>query len=121
MTAMGPCYRVDWGLNLSRSLGDFAYKKNETLEKHQQKISGIPDIVREEVGTEDEFVLLGCDGIFELLSSQDVVDFVRAALKRNIPLERTVEMLLDECCAKDPNLTLGRGTDNETCLLVKFL
>lgn len=122
VTAMGPCYRVDWGLNLSRSLGDFAYKKNQTLEAHEQKISAIPDVVIEELDEDkDEFLLLACDGVFELLSSQEVVDFVRSSLKRGLSLEKTTELLLDECCAKDPTLTMGRGTDNETCIIVRLL
>ena len=121
VTAIGPCFRVDWGLNLSRSLGDFAYKRNELLPPSEQKISSLPDLVHETLTSNDQFIVVACDGLFELLTSQEVVDFVRSGLSRGLPLDKIAENLLDECCAKDPSVTLGRGTDNETCILVRFL
>jgi protein phosphatase 1G len=57
VTAIGPCFRVDWGLNLSRSLGDFAYKRNDELPASEQKISSSPDIVTERLRSEDEFIV----------------------------------------------------------------
>ena len=118
VTAIGPCFRVDWGLNLSRSLGDFAYKRNGNLPASEQKISSLPDLVEEDLIPEDEFIVLACDGLFELLTSQQVVDFVRAGISRGMKLDKIAEALLDECCTKDPSITLGKGTDNETCVIV---
>jgi hypothetical protein len=36
--------RVNGGLNLSRSFGDFGYKKNSNLDWHEQMITSKPDI-----------------------------------------------------------------------------
>lgn len=118
VSIVGPCHRVDFGLNLSRALGDFLYKRNSQLPPSGQKISAVPEIVSEHIQEDDEFLLLGCDGIFELLNSQQVVNFVRFRLKTGMEPRLVVESLLDECCSKDPQKTLGRGTDNETCILV---
>ena len=120
VTAIGPCFRVDWGLNLSRSLGDFAYKRNGDLPASEQKISSMPDLITETLRHDDEFIVLGCDGIFELLTSQQVIDFVRSGIQRGLKLEKIAEALLDECCSKDPSLTAGKGTDNETCVIIKL-
>ncbi len=120
VSVVGPCHRVDFGLNLSRALGDFLYKRNADLPATHQKITAEPEIVREEVTEEDEFIIMGCDGIFELLTSQQVVNFVRFRLKAGVPSPVVVEALLDECCSKDPQKTFGKGTDNETCVLVLF-
>jgi len=79
--AVGPCYRIDgWGLNLSRALGDFHYKAREDLLASEQKVSAEPDVKVLQVTPEDEFLFLGCDGIFELNSNQDVVDLIRTGL-----------------------------------------
>lgn len=36
--------RVNGGLNLTRSFGDFDYKRNKGLEWHEQMITSKPDI-----------------------------------------------------------------------------
>ena len=118
VSVVGPCHRVDFGLNLSRALGDFLYKRNTDLPPSHQKITAVPEVVTETIQDEDEFILLGCDGIFELLTSQQVINFVRFRLKSGMDPKHIVESLLDECCSKDPQKTMGRGTDNETCILV---
>ena len=118
VSIVGPCHRVDFGLNLSRALGDFLYKRNTSLPASHQKITSVPEIVKETLTEEDEFIILGCDGVFELLSNQQVVNFVRFRLKAGMEPRMIVESLLDECCSKDPQKTLGRGTDNESCILV---
>ena len=118
VSIVGPCHRVDFGLNLSRALGDFLYKRNADLPASHQKITATPEIVIEPIQANDEFLLMGCDGVFELLSSQQVINFVRFRLKTGMDPKAVVESLLDECCSKDPQKTLGRGTDNETCILV---
>jgi protein phosphatase 1G len=118
VSVVGPCHRVDFGLNLSRALGDFLYKRNVDLPASHQKITAIPEIVLERIQEDDEFIILGCDGIFELLTSQQVINFVRFRLKSGMDPRTIVESLLDECCSKDPQKTMGRGTDNETCILV---
>ena len=118
VSVVGPCHRVDFGLNLSRALGDFLYKRNTDLPASHQKITAVPEIVTETLQDDDEFIILGCDGIFELLTSQQVINFVRFRLKSGMDPRVVVESLLDECCSKDPQKTMGRGTDNETCILV---
>jgi protein phosphatase 1G len=118
VSIVGPCHRVDFGLNLSRALGDFLYKRNTDLPASHQKITAVPEIVKETITEDDEFIILGCDGVFELLSNQQVVNFVRFRLKAGMEPRVIIESLLDECCSKDPQKTLGRGTDNESCILV---
>lgn len=56
--------RVNGGLNLSRSFGDFGYKKNAQLSWAEQMITSKPDVKVIERHTFDEFIILGCDGIW---------------------------------------------------------
>ena len=70
--------RVDGNLNLSRALGDLTYKKDKNLPPEEQKISGVPDITVTPINKKtDNFVVVGCDGIWERYSNQQMVDFVR--------------------------------------------
>jgi serine/threonine protein phosphatase PrpC len=56
--------RVNGGLNLSRSFGDFNYKRNNTLTWTEQMITCKPDVKVVERSTQDEFIIVGCDGIW---------------------------------------------------------
>eukprot|EP01055_Gregarina_sp_Pseudo9_P005966 Gregarina_sp_Pseudo_9__5965@NODE_972_length_2015_cov_5_782389_g911_i0_p1_GENE_NODE_972_length_2015_cov_5_782389_g911_i0NODE_972_length_2015_cov_5_782389_g911_i0_p1_ORF_typecomplete_len641_score103_70PP2C/PF00481_21/3_6e09PP2C/PF00481_21/3e54PP2C_2/PF13672_6/6_4PP2C_2/PF13672_6/1_3e13SpoIIE/PF07228_12/1_8e07DUF1258/PF06869_12/0_26_NODE_972_length_2015_cov_5_782389_g911_i01061923 len=74
--------RVNGNLNLSRALGDLIYKQDLTLPPEKQIVSGFPDVRKFELHPEDEFIVMGCDGIWEYYTSQDVVDFIRARFRR---------------------------------------
>jgi len=50
-------------LALSRALGDFEFKKNYSLGPEQQIITANPDITHHEIGEDDEFLVLACDGV----------------------------------------------------------
>jgi serine/threonine protein phosphatase PrpC len=51
-------------LALSRALGDFQFKKNYNLIPEQQMITANPDVTVHDIGPEDEFLVLACDGAF---------------------------------------------------------
>lgn len=58
--------RVNGGLNLTRSFGDFDYKSNAKLQYHEQMITCRPDVREfERAKGKDEFIVMGCDGIWE--------------------------------------------------------
>ena len=104
-----PDGRVNGGLNLSRAIGDHAYKTNKNLPLQgkkkaylvffylkcvlkecreitcipsiyfilEQMISPVPDIRTLQIDpTKDSYIVLACDGIWNSLTSQEVVDFV---------------------------------------------
>lgn len=72
--------RVNGGLNLSRAIGDHAYKMKKDLPAHEQMISAQPDIKKITITDEDEFMILACDGIWNSLTSAEVVDFIKTRI-----------------------------------------
>jgi serine/threonine protein phosphatase PrpC len=118
---IGPCYRVDgWGLNLSRALGDFYYKSRTDLPPEQQKVIAVPEVRTLELQEDDEFLVLGCDGIFEMFTSQEVIDIVSRGLKRGHPPAKVAEELVDKCCSSDLQKTRGKGGDNCSAIIVRL-
>lgn len=115
----GPCYRIDGGLNLSRALGDYHYKANASLSMADQKIVATPSVVVQswEVEAEDEFLIVACDGLFERMSRQDVVDHVRSGLADGQVPQQVLRSLLQACCARSP---YELGQDNESAILVQW-
>jgi len=114
----GPCYRVDCSLNLSRSLGDFRFK-DPSLAPEDQKISPVGDVTVSEISPQDEFLVVACDGLFELMTWKSVCAYIRDRIHR-MPLTQIAEGLLDECCSPNMIATCGRGTDNESVIIVKL-
>ena len=74
--------RVNGNLALSRALGDFVYKQNSSLSAQEQIVSAEPDITQCElkVAETDEFIVIGCDGIWDVMTNQEVVSYVRNRL-----------------------------------------
>ena len=54
----------------SRAMGDFSFKQNANLSPEDQIVSGCPDVVCRSVSQDWQFVLLACDGIWDVLSNQ---------------------------------------------------
>lgn len=50
-------------LALSRAIGDFVFKKNNSLTPEQQIITANPDVTEHQITDDDEFLVLACDGM----------------------------------------------------------
>ncbi|KAG1941661.1 protein phosphatase 1G [Pimephales promelas] len=115
--------RVNGGLNLSRAIGDHFYKRNKVLPPEEQMISALPDVKVLTLNEDHEFMVIACDGIWNVMSSQEVVDFVNERFKseagKSRPLSAIVEELLDHCLAPDTSGD-GTGCDNMTCIIITF-
>jgi serine/threonine protein phosphatase PrpC len=57
--------RVDGNLNLSRSLGDLKYKQKKAFSPEEQPITANPDTYVYDLDDNIDFILMGCDGIWE--------------------------------------------------------
>jgi len=75
--------RVNGMLALSRALGDFEYKGNSQLPPREQAVSAYPDVRIEPIDAQTQFVILACDGIWDVKTSQESVDFLMSRLYRN--------------------------------------
>mmetsp|Transcript_47724 Transcript_47724/g.103857 ORF Transcript_47724/g.103857 Transcript_47724/m.103857 type:complete len:324 (-) Transcript_47724:75-1046(-) len=119
--------RVNGDLALSRALGDHRFKKALHLPACDQIITCVPDVQRLARQASDEFILIACDGVWDVMLSQQVVSFIRQRLgPRNtwgtrlasgeLKLSAIVEQLLDHCIS--PALASG---DNLTAVLILLL
>ena len=57
--------RVGGSLNLSRAIGDLTFKKNKRLSPKEQAITAFPDVRVSTIGPKQDFIVMGCDGIWE--------------------------------------------------------
>ena len=64
--------RVNGSLTLSRALGDLEYKQARELPPEPQAVTALPEVRSEALGEGDEFLILACDGIWDVLTNQEV-------------------------------------------------
>lgn len=113
--------RVNGNLALSRAIGDFEFKRTFDLPVEKQIVTAFPEVLEKNITeAEDEFLVLACDGIWDCLSSQDVVDIVRRSVANGKELKDICEDLMDRCLAPDSD-TGGIGCDNMTVCIVALL
>lgn len=110
--------RVNGNLALSRAFGDFHYKGNEQLPAEQQIVSPYPDVTELELTDDVDFLVLACDGIWDVLSSEEVVEFVVSRLEQEMEPGLICEELTTRCLATDYELVIG--CDNMTVLLICY-
>lgn len=111
--------RVNGSLNLSRAIGDMEYKQTGHLPASEQAVTAFPDVKQIQLGPSFEFMILACDGIWDVLSNQQAVDFVRERLLEGQSVKYISESVCDHCLAKDTGGT-GIGCDNMSMMVVVF-
>mmetsp|Transcript_24982 Transcript_24982/g.59454 ORF Transcript_24982/g.59454 Transcript_24982/m.59454 type:complete len:324 (-) Transcript_24982:110-1081(-) len=111
--------RINGSLNLSRALGDLEFKGQDGLRPEEQLVSCVPDVVELELRDGDEFIVLACDGVWDVMSNQEVVAFVRERILSGGDPKTVCEQLCDRCLAPDTN-TPERGCDNISAMVVLF-
>ena len=111
--------RVNGQLALSRAIGDFDFKKNQSMAPEKQAVTCDPDVSVTELTKDDEFLIIACDGIWDVVSNEEAVNFIREGLKAGESVASVVTRLLDRCLAENTTGTM-LGTDNMTCLVVVF-
>ena len=89
---------------MTRVLGDFGLNK--------ALVPPMADIIEYPRDGSASFFLLACDGIWDVMSNEDVARFVTQRVS-TAPLEQIVSELLDECFRKD-------SSDNMSVYLVRI-
>lgn len=112
--------RVNGNLALSRALGDFVFKKNEQKGPEEQIVTALPEVEIRDYDEDWEFIVLACDGIWDVMTNQEVIEFVRMRLGQGMEPEDICEDLMTRCLAPDCQMG-GLGCDNMTVVLVTLL
>lgn len=111
--------RVNGNLNLSRALGDFEYKNNNSLKQKEQLVISHPEVKTFEIKPSAEFILMGCDGIWESLSNDEIIaETAKIMASKGGDLKASVETLMDKLIA--PDTSTGIGCDNMTACIISL-
>lgn len=114
------CNRVNGNLALSRALGDFIFKRNDKIKPEEQMVTAYPDVQVRTITPEWEFIVLACDGIWDVMTNDEVVAFVRQNIAAGVDPEDICESIMMQCLAPDCQMA-GLGCDNMTVVIVCLL
>uniref|UniRef100_A0A7S3NCJ8 protein-serine/threonine phosphatase n=1 Tax=Euplotes harpa TaxID=151035 RepID=A0A7S3NCJ8_9SPIT len=119
--------RVKGMLNLSRALGDLEYKLDPDLAVEDQMITCVPDIRVEKLDKNADYLIIACDGIWDCLTNQEAVDFVKeqaSLLKKKsgstFKISFIIEKMFEKIIAEDIAASGGLGCDNMTCTVIQL-
>uniref|UniRef100_A0A8B9SNM4 Protein phosphatase, Mg2+/Mn2+ dependent 1A n=1 Tax=Anas platyrhynchos TaxID=8839 RepID=A0A8B9SNM4_ANAPL len=106
--------RVNGSLAVSRALGDFDYKCVHGKGPTEQLVSPEPEVYEIERSEEDDqFIILACDGIWDVMGNEELCDFVRSRLEVTDDLEKVCNEIVDTCLYKG-------SRDNMSVILICF-
>jgi serine/threonine protein phosphatase PrpC len=107
-----PTMRIDGNLAVSRGLGDFQFKSLE--QPRLSKVSPMPEVQTVSAAIGD-WVLLACDGIFDVFSNVEVRDFIATRLCGNEVVDggKVLTELFKRCLEKG-------SRDNCTATLIQL-
>lgn len=100
--------RVNGSLAVSRALGDFDYKRSTELKQSEQLVSPEPDMHILDRSKEDQFLLLACDGVYDVMTNDEIIAFVLHHLAIEPRLSKICSDLIDTCLNKVTSHSLTR-------------
>ena len=114
-------YRINGMLNLTRAIGDLRFKSNNNLKRHEQSVISLPEITKIEDTEGIDFIILGCDGVWDCVKRQLVCDFVDSQIREHPKknLSEILKVIFDRCVSPVWGVVLG--TDNMSCIIIQFL
>lgn len=106
--------RVNGSLAVSRSLGDYDYKNVEGKGPTEQLVSPEPEITEIDRDSKaDELIILACDGVWDVMSNDDMGEFLIHRLSVSEDLTNICNEVIDTCLYKG-------SRDNMSVVLVSF-
>jgi protein phosphatase 2C family protein 2/3 len=120
---VGPLRVLPGRLSVSRTFGDIEAKLT-SLGGNPQVVVAIPEITSFKINlTDHNFLVLGCDGIFDKMSNDDIVNCVWNSVADNKQLKVATNVHKQSGMAVEyilKNSLLRRTLDNVTVVMISF-
>jgi serine/threonine protein phosphatase PrpC len=85
----------------------------------EQIVTSSPDLQIVDLTDSDRFLILACDGIWDILTNDEAVSFVAQRLDKGTDPHKICEEMCDHCLASNTE-GIGKGCDNMSAMVVVF-
>uniref|UniRef100_A0A0E0GIN3 protein-serine/threonine phosphatase n=1 Tax=Oryza nivara TaxID=4536 RepID=A0A0E0GIN3_ORYNI len=93
-------------VTISRSIGDFAFKKNKDLDREEQMLICDPDILTDYITDDMEFLVIASQGLWSCMESADVVAYIHDRLSEGAELRDICEEVVQFGLPSGENTTV---------------
>ncbi|KAL9326137.1 hypothetical protein ACSQ67_006782 [Phaseolus vulgaris] len=100
-------------LGVTRALGDWHLEGMKEMNGKDGPLSAEPELKLLTLTKEDEFFIIGSDGIWDVFRSQNAVDFARRRLQEHNDVKQCCKEIIEEAIKRE-------ATDNLTVVMVCF-
>ena len=81
----------------------FLWRRGLDVPWAPQQVTCNPEIRKFVIEEADEFIILACDGIWDVVSSQEGVDLIAGKMKEGKDLKEILSDLFDHCLSPHPS------------------
>lgn len=100
-------------LGVTRALGDWHLEGMKGMGEKLGPLSAEPELKLVTLTKEDEFLIIGSDGIWDVFTSQNCIDFARRRLQEHNDVKLCCKQIVEEAIKRS-------ATDNLTVVMVSF-
>lgn len=100
-------------LAVTRAIGDAGFKLQEYTDGKPSGVIAVPDTTATRLRSDDEFLVIGCDGLWDVMTYEEVVSFCHKRLHEGCAAQSIAEELAQTALMKG-------STDNVTAMLVQL-
>ena len=109
-------------LSVSRNFGDVE-AKNEKFGGNKNVVVAMPDITEIDLNDEFNLIILGCDGIFDVLNNEEILECIKIVLKEKNINEINDSVDISELCGDFANMIIKSSLakdsfDNVSCIVI---
>eukprot|EP00938_MAST-03A_sp_MAST-3A-sp1_P001015 g1015.t1 len=114
--------RTNGQLAVSRALGDCNFKgfdDENASPRHERElptVSSEPEIFEIQICSEDEFLVIACDGLWDVMNNEEVVQFVRASKSDSMGMPTDLSRVASDLA--DHAIEDLNSKDNVSCIIV---
>ena len=121
----GKLIEIPWrvcpgGLSVSRTFGDIE-SKDERFGGKKGVVVALPDTSEFVLNDEYNFIVIGCDGIFDVLSNGEIIECIKIVLKINKSKNKKINELCGDFASMIIKSALAKESfDNVSCIVIVF-
>ena len=109
-------------LSVSRTFGDIE-EKDEKFGGNKNVVVALPDITEIDLNENFNLIILGCDGIFDVLSNEEILECVKIVLKEKNIKEINENINMSELCKDFADMIIKSSLakdsfDNVSCVVI---